>query len=77
MTDPALSLTRNHQGRPWSRPGAGAPGGARVGPTTCSERGFQDIAYAAASRRLDAAPVRSPEDTGAICGLAVNGGQPR
>jgi hypothetical protein len=31
MTDPALSSTRNLQGRPWSGPGAAAPGGVRVG----------------------------------------------
>jgi hypothetical protein len=77
MTDPALSLTRNHQGRPWSRPGAGAPGEPGSAQPHAANAGFPDIAYAAASRRLDAAPVRSPEDTGAICGLAVNGGQPR
>jgi hypothetical protein len=32
MTDPALTSTRNHQGRPWFGPGAVTPVEVRVGP---------------------------------------------
>ena len=39
MTDPALSSTRNHQGRPWFGPGAGTPVEVRVGPKTTAGHG--------------------------------------
>ena len=39
MTDPALSSTRNHQGRPWFGPGAGTPVELRVGPKTTAGHG--------------------------------------
>jgi hypothetical protein len=39
MTDPALTSTRNHQGRPWFGPGAGTPVELRVGPKTTAGHG--------------------------------------
>jgi hypothetical protein len=39
MTDPALTSTRNHQGRPWCGPGAGTPVELRVGPKTTAGHG--------------------------------------